>query len=199
MACVAVIQRHLFSSFPPRVQYLRVDSPRPTEEDWSDERLGAFEFASHGVADDFAVKLPRRNGEHIHAVISEKPIPRRQAGESDLSAGCLSAGNTSPRSRRDEKPAAGTSVPAAAQSFANEPGPVSSSLAVAKRVDAAEGPARDANKPLMRKRKARVPSPTGSNASDTFQARGASLREAQRRVESNESPQKFWWREGQFA
>lgn len=57
--------------------------------------------------------------------------------------------------------------------FANtEPRPVSTSLAVANRVGAAEGPARDGNKPLMRNRAAGVPSPTGSTASDTLSPSG---------------------------
>jgi len=54
--------------------------------------------------------------------------------------------------------------------FANtDPKRISTSLAVAKCADGAEGPARDGHKPLMRNRTAmKMPTPIGSTASDTF-------------------------------
>lgn len=178
MAQVAVVQRHLF--FPdrlPQTRYLTKNTPTPIEEDWSAERRAAVEFISHGAADDVAEQIRKHGIAHVHAAVCEKPIALRPLVD--------------PIDREFAK---------------TEPRPVSTSLAVAKRVEAAEGPARDANKPLMRKRTASEPSPTGSTASDTFRRskkrdRANALREAQKRVTaSTESPnEKFWWREGQFA
>lgn len=61
-------------------------------------------------------------------------------------------------------------IAATSKHFANtEPRPVSTSLAVAKRVKASKGLETDGHKPLMRNRTGHVvPSATGSTASDTL-------------------------------
>jgi hypothetical protein len=102
MGQVAVIQRHLFAPLSlPRAQYLARETTAPMEDDWCEKRAGAFEFASHALADDFAAQLRAAGIEHVHAVVSEKPAAHRGVTIADCGIEDFTAARSNDREARE--------------------------------------------------------------------------------------------------